>query len=166
MKHGNINTGEIVEMLPSVRISPEGVTIGAGPEAWAVDGWRTVTVVDRPDPGFRVTSYRVEEIDRKTCRLTVATSVNIKEEAAAIAAAQAAELARQLADTKALAKALYPGPGDIRNVTPEAVARLLMAECVVLYTWLFNIAPRVSGAPQKTAESVTAELYAAIDAQH
>ena len=80
-------------------------------------------------------------------------------------AAEAATKAAQLAATQALAQALATGGANMQNVTPEMVARLLLACQTVNVTWLMQIAPRVAGSPQKTGASYIAEINAAIAAQ-
>ena len=82
MKYANIITGAIVGTLPNVRVSNGVGTIGAGLAEWAIEGWREVTATAEPAAGYRVDTYAVEEIDGLTCRLTVATSINIAEEQA------------------------------------------------------------------------------------
>jgi len=165
MQFANIITKEIKDTLPTTMVDGDKTITGADITHWAKEGWRTITETDAPATGYRVGTYGIQELSGTTCKLTVATSINIADEAAAEAAAYAAALATQLAETKALAKSLYPGPGDIRNVSPEAVARLLLAECVVIYTWLFTAAASGGHVPTKTPQEVTDALYAAIDAQ-
>lgn len=165
MPYANIITQEIKDSLPNVLVADGTTVTGATLINWAPLGWREIVQTDEPAVGYRVGEYLAVELTPLTCKLTVKTSINIADEQAAQAAAQAAALAQQIAEAKALAKSLYPGPGDIRNVSPEAVARLLLAECTVIYTWLFAAAASGGHVPAKTAQQVTDALYAAIDAQ-
>jgi len=165
MKYANINTGEIKDSLPAVMVNAAETITGANIAHWAKQGWREVKSIAVPDTGYRVGTYRVNETGPLTCTLAVATSINIADESAFNAAALAAQLADQLAATKALVKTLAAGGTNLSSITPEAVARLVLACQTVNVTWLMQIAPRVIGSPQKTGSSYLEEIESAVNAQ-
>jgi uncharacterized protein YkwD len=136
MNFANINTGEIKEVLSPI-LQLAGVTItGATIQHYAQLGWRQVVEVDAPAVGFRVTSYGVQELTGLTCKLTVATSIDIAAETAANAAAY-------IAATKSDAKALLDGSTDTVQRTLRAFAEVTLQEInnlrtktgLATYTW-------------------------------
>lgn len=127
MNFANINTGEIKDVLPSV-LEDVGRTItNATILEWAAKGWRKVVSVASPTAGYRVTAWTVQAIDGLTCRLLVATEVNI-------AAEQAAALAAQIAADKDAAKMLSDvATSDVGRVI-RAFAELVLQEINTLRT--------------------------------
>jgi len=150
MNFGNTNTGEIVDTLPTT-LTLAGTTItGATLKHFLALGWRTVTQVDKPDAGYRVTSYGVAELTPTTCKLTVATSVNIADEAAAAAAAK---LASDKDEGKTLAELSTSPTG--RAI--QALAAMALQEINTLRT--------KAGLSTYTGAQFISALKAKIDAQ-
>jgi hypothetical protein len=83
MKFANIITNEITEALSSTMVDGDQTITGADITHWAKAGWRKIVTIDEPATGYRVGTYGIEEIDGLTCKLTVATSVNLAVETAA-----------------------------------------------------------------------------------
>lgn len=134
MKFGNINTQEIVETLPSILVLNGQTITGADIRHWSLLGWRSVTQVDEPTAGFRVTKYGVQGIDGLTCKLIVSAQVNIADEQAAQAAAEAAAAAQYIADTKARAKVILDaGVEDLARAL-RALATIALQEINTLRT--------------------------------
>ena len=136
MKYANINTQEIRDDLPPVLVLGGTTITGATIAQWATRGWRTVTQVDQPAEGYRVTQYTAQEIDTMTCRLAVTSSVNIANETAANLAATTAA---QKSDAKATVDS---GAYDVQRAL-RAFAALTLQEINTLrtkagmatYTW-------------------------------
>jgi hypothetical protein len=144
MNFANINTQEIKAVLGPVCVLPNGNTVtGADITAWAAWGWRKVTSIDAPATGYRVGSYGIQELDGLTCKLTVATSINIADEAAAQAAAQAAAVVAEIAFQKTEAKGLLDGGTQDIQRALRGFAELTLQEINTLrtraslsnYTW-------------------------------
>lgn len=136
MNFANINTGEIrINLDPVLELQGRTIT-GATLADYQALGWRKVVAVDAPATGYRVTSYGVQAIDATTCKLTVASSVNIADE-------QAAQAAAELAAQKARAKAILAGTSDETQRALRAFAELTLQEINALrtkagmstYTW-------------------------------
>ena len=127
MKYGNINTNAVADDLPSVMVLTGQTITGATIEQWKSQGWRTVVQEERPASGYRVTAYNVIAIDGNTCRLTIAASVNIADEAAAAAAAA-------LAEQKAIGKDLLDTGKDNLVLVLRAFALLALQEINTLRT--------------------------------
>lgn len=87
MKFANINTGQIVDSLSTILELPGRTITGATIREWQQLGWREIVQVEEPAAGYRAGTYNIVEIDALTCRLTIATSINIADEQAAFAAA-------------------------------------------------------------------------------
>ena len=119
MNFANINTGEIRLNLDPVLVLQGRTITGATLADYQELGWRKVVAVDAPEAGYRVTAYGVQEIDATTCKLTVATSVNIADELAAQAAAD-------LTAQKAGAKAILAGTSDETQRALRAFAELTL----------------------------------------
>jgi len=117
MQFANILTGEIRNILSSTLVKADLTIQGASLEQWAELGWRRVVEVAEPAAGHRVTSYTPEEIDGLTCRLIVATQVNIADEQAA-----------QLAESKTAAKTLAEVGATDTGLVLRALATLLLGE--------------------------------------
>ena len=163
MNYHNITTQQAVTALPlqvGGTVNPQFET---SPEVLLIAGWRIETAL----PGSIAIGYErlsirwIQDPADPQGAIPQYTDTLISDRIAQEAAIRAA----QVLEAKALAKSLYPGPGDIQHCTPEAVARLLLAECVVLYTWLFTAAASGGHVPTKTAQQVTDAVYAAMDAQ-
>jgi len=144
MNFANIVTHEIKAVLGPVCVLPNGNTVtGADITIWAVYGWRKITSIDEPATGYRVGNYAVQEIDELTCKLTVATSIDIAAEAAANAAAAAAAVVAGIAFQKTEAKGLLDGGSQDIQRALRGFAELTLQEINTLrtraslpnYTW-------------------------------
>ena len=143
MSFANINTQERKETLPNVMVLGDQTITGATINDWAKVGWREVVEVDEPAEGFRVGTYAIEELSATTCKLTVATSVNLADEAAEQAAANAAALVAYTAYQKDAAKGLLDGGKEDIQRALRGFAELTLQEINTLrtraslanYTW-------------------------------
>ena len=158
MTFANKNTGEIVDTLPSVIVQDGQTITGATIDQWAAQGWRKIVQVDSPAQGYRVGSYGVTELDELTCKLTVATSINIAGEQAALAAADVAARAAALAATKTLVSTIINAAGqavDLRGVSAEQAMRMEMANMAWVYTVLQDLLTRAKNGTLTGAKQYT-----------
>jgi len=86
LNFANVNTQAFADSLPTTRVADGKTITNATLADWAVEGWRQVTSQADPTDGYRVASWNIVEDDSLHCHLTVASEVNIADEAAANAA--------------------------------------------------------------------------------
>jgi hypothetical protein len=150
MKVANINTGEIKDGLSPILVLTGKTITGATIADWAALGWREVVATDVPAAGYRVASYGVQELTSLTCKLTVASSVDI-------AAEQAANLAAEIASDKAAAKLLS-------DVATSDVGRVIRAFAELTLQEINTLRTKASLANYTQTQFINA-LKAKIDAQ-
>jgi hypothetical protein len=157
MNFANIITNNIVEALPSVMVDGDQTITGADITHWAKRGWRKIVTIDSPATGYRVGTYGIEAIDGLTCKLTVATSINLADEAAAQAAAKAAAAAQYIVQTKDAAKTLS-------EVSVTSTGRVIRALCTLLLQEI-NALRTKAGMANYTSTQFLNALKAKIDEQ-
>jgi hypothetical protein len=146
MQYANINTYQVTDKLPDTLVLADKTITGATLDHYLALGWRQVVAVDAPATGYVVTSYRVEDIDGRTCKLAIAASVT----AASITAAQSAG---EKSAAKLIAKVATEPTGRVLR----AFAELVLQEINALRT--------KAGMTNYTQAQFLAALEAKVDAQ-
>ena len=149
-EYGNVVTSNFVSQLP-IRIGNTwNPTLGQLQAA----GWRYVTVIDSPSPGYRVGSWGIADIDGTNARKTVATQINIADQqaaqAAAIAVMRAAEA--QLDNAMKIEKGVALVTLDELNILRGWLAAYKVE--VAAATSLADLKTRVAGLPATPERTV------------
>ena len=78
----NVGVGSRQSQLPPRLVTNEKVIVNPTADECFAAGWREITVVDDPQPGWVVDAYGVTELSPSTCRLVVAAEHDPVAEAA------------------------------------------------------------------------------------